>query len=47
LGLAITKSIVEAHGEKIKPLSTTEGNHLEVRLPLKTEVNNGRCPGVW
>lgn len=37
LGLAITKSIVEAHGGKIKALSTTEATTFEVRLPLKTE----------
>lgn len=37
LGLAITKSIIEAHGGKIKALSTTEATTFEAQLPLKTE----------
>lgn len=37
LGLAITKSIIEAHGGKIRAFSTTEATTFEVQLPLKTE----------
>ena len=37
LGLAITKSIIEAHGGKIRAFSTTEATTFEVQLPLKME----------
>ena len=37
LGLAITKSIIEAHGGRIRAFSTAEATTFEVRLPLKLD----------
>jgi signal transduction histidine kinase len=47
LGLAIVRSIVEAHQGQVRVVNTKDGCRFEVRLPVLAGSPGARAAGTW